>query len=148
MSHVVTESILITDLSALASAAAELGLELVRDLKSFTWFGRFMGDTVPDSDPATWGTCDHVVRATDASKREIGRSAYEIGVCKVPGGYVLRYDSFLGGYGLEKLTGAKLSRLKLGYGVSVAERKLKRQGYSVTRKISKSGRVDLVAVKG
>lgn len=142
MSHVVTEGILITDLRALAAAAAECGLELVEGQTTFRWYGRFVGDTVPDSDPQTWGTCAHAIRV----KGKAG--AYEIGVVKVEGGYRLRYDAWMGGYGLEVAAGAKLGKLRLAYGLQAAERKLKRQGYTVQRKIGKLGRVDLVAVKG
>ena len=140
MSHVVTETVLIKSLPDLKSAAAALGLVFVEGQTSFKWYGRFVGDTVPDSDPATWGMCDHAIRLASGT-------GYEIGVVKVEGGYRLRYDAWQGGYGLENVAGVKLARLKSEYSAQVATRQLKREGYSVARKIV-NGKLRLVAVKG
>ena len=140
MSHVVTETVLIKSLPDLKSAAAALGLVFVEGQTSFKWYGRFVGDTVPDSDPATWGMCDHAIRLSS-------NRGYEIGVVKVEGGYRLRYDAWCGGYGLEDVAGVKLSRLKSEYSAQVATKQLRREGYSVARKIV-NGKLRLVAVKG
>jgi len=44
MSNVASVKCYVTDLSALEAVAKKLGFELVRDAKSYAWFGQWVGD--------------------------------------------------------------------------------------------------------
>jgi len=75
-------------LSAMKAGAKRLGWEFRTGQKTYAWFGRFVGDT-PMPEGLTvddLGKCDHAIRVPGAK--------YEIGICKVAGGYELRYDYF------------------------------------------------------
>lgn len=139
MSHITKINLLIKDLDALDKACKRMGLELVRDQKTFKWYGRFMGDSKPPKEMADqgytaekYGTCDHVIRVKD------NRSAYEIGVVKRADGkgYMLAWDSWRGGFGLLAATGydskdQKASKLRDWYGAEVARKQMSRQGWMV-----------------
>lgn len=142
MSHVTTVDVEVRDLDALALAAESIGLELVRGLKNYHWYGRFMGDY---NDPRLaqmgvtakdLGKCDHVLRVKDG---RIGET-YEIGVKQVGDSYRLLYDFFDGGNGLmEKVShsgrnGEDLGKLVQAYTTEVAVKELKRKGFRVQRK--------------
>ena len=134
MSHVATVELEVRDLDALAEAAKRCGLELVRDQKTYRWYG---GQQNP---------CDHTIRIPDAREgKRLG--AYEVGVIRRTDGrpgYVLEYDPWAGGKGLEELTGPKCGRLKQAYGVAVATQQARRQGFAVREQPLPNGSVKLL----
>ena len=67
MSHMSTIELEVKDIDILSKACSRMGLKLIRDQKTFKWFGR-------DD-----GVCDHAISIPDA--------AYEIGVINKNGQY-------------------------------------------------------------
>lgn len=114
MSHVVAIEALITDLDALEAACAELGLELVRNQKSYKWYGTSVGDfPLPTGfTAADLGKCEHAIRVKGTT------GGYEIGVAKRRDGqpgYTLIYDFWGPGKALQDRAGDKCSRLVQEY---------------------------------
>jgi hypothetical protein len=138
MSHVADIALSITDLDALEAAAEAAGYELVRDAKTYRWYGSFLNDWQDGSraaalrgiDPKLFGTCEHKLRRKGAPDSE-----YEIGLTAVPGrkGLTPIYDSY-GGQGRkieEAFGGVGLPRLKQNYAAQLSARQMRRQGYRV-----------------
>lgn len=153
MSHVATIETEIHDLDALAAACESLGLELVRNQKVYNWFGRSVGDyPLPVGfTAAELGTCDHAIRIKGTSLNgKIDRTQpYEIGLAlrrDGKSGYTMLWDTYHGGHGLvEKVGGEKAEKLIQGYGVEVAIRAAKRQGFRVIKqRVLSDGRVEVV----
>jgi hypothetical protein len=127
MSHVASIEIEVRDLEALKAACRTLGLEFVADQRTYRWYGRHVGDyplpqgfTVEDL-----GRCDHAIRVPGNSL------AYEIGVTRRRDGrpgYVLLWDFWRGGYGLEERVGKDACKLKQAYAVEAAKRAAQRAG--------------------
>jgi hypothetical protein len=146
MSHIATVQLFVTDLAALKAACAELGMELVEGAKTYTWYGRFMGDSdlAPGHDPATFGTCEHKIRRTDYQAGD-----YEIGlVRRVDGGqgWELLYDNWgTGGARCEAKAGRGLVDLKRTYATQAATRQLQSEGYQVIRTTNAAGEIVLTA---
>lgn len=143
MSHLTQIQVVIDDLDALQAACLELGCQLVRGQKTFTWYGRSVGDyPLPAGfTAADLGHCDHVIR--------VPGSGYEIGVCKNKQGrgYTLLYDFYGSGRGeviTEKLGGEKLPKLVQAYGINRATMAAKKLGHTVQRVAGKNGAVNLV----
>lgn len=116
MSHLVTINLLVEDLSVLAKACIRLGLELVRDQRTYRWYGRSVGDyPLPTGfTTADLGTCDHAIRIPGNGM------AYEIGVvARRDGkpGYELLWDFYQGGYGLMDHVGEGAIRLQQTYAI-------------------------------
>lgn len=115
MSHVTTvDSIPITDLDALARAAATLGLELRRGQEAYKWYGRYVGDApLPTGfTKEELGHCEHALAVVGNDR------AYEIGLARRRDGqpgYTLLYDAWGGGYGLEAAAGTDLHLLLQEY---------------------------------
>ena len=146
MSHVCDIKTEIKDLEALAEAAKELGLELVRDQRTFKWYGRHVGDyplpagfTVADM-----GKCDHAIRIPGNS------GAYEIGVVKRRDGkpgYTLLYDFWAGGRGMSaKCGGDQLPKLVQEYTAAAVKRSV-RHTHRVQRTVLPNGTVKLILTK-
>lgn len=149
MSHVAQVTTRIHDLDAFAEAAAALGLEFRRDQTSYRWYGRFMNDwndaeraaALRGHDPRTFGTCVHAVRA-----RDHGPNDYEIGLVRPADGgpgFEMLYDSYGPGRKLEGIAGRQLKRLSEEYGIAVASKKFRRQGFRVDRQTSATGQPQL-----
>lgn len=132
MSHVVNLSVCINSLDALEAAAKSIGLELVRDQTSYRWFGRSVGDyPIPEGfTAADMGKCEHALRIP-------GRpGAYEIGVVRRRDGkpgYLLQWDFWNGGYGLEKVAGKDCRNLTTAYNKEVIRRRALAQGKRVLK---------------
>ncbi len=147
MSHVVTIQLEVKDLKALEIAARFLGAELVRDKKTFRWYGRWMNDYSADNaaykqgvDPKNYGKCDHIITHPQCS--------YDIGLVKQPNGSFMIIADEWGPGGLPKVFGQGMQKLKQRYGVAVASRTLQSQGWFITEKAdAKTGDVRLVATK-
>lgn len=150
MSHVVAIDLKITDLVALAKAADECGCELVKDVRTYKWFGRHVGD-YPMPKGFTYdqlGKCDHVIRVRGAK-----RNTYEIGVVKMPdGSYTCLFDFFEGGYGLMDRVSNDTKRQGIGkllqrYTAEVTRRQLRKQGFRVVERVNKNGQLVIQGVQ-
>ena len=148
MSHITKMKLRVRDLDALETAATECGLELVRDARSFKWFGRFVGDTTPPAgyDPKDYGKCEHKMRLKGASS-----SDYEIGIvaAKDGDGYDLLVDTWQQRRLMGAVGGAEMNKLRQEYATAVTmtrAAKLARQGYTARRE-NVNGRVRIHLVK-
>lgn len=148
MSHVATVDLEIRDLDALAEAAKRIGLELVRGQQTYRWWGHSVGDyAMPEGfTEDDLGKCQHalVVEGADAG-------TYEVGVVKRRdgrAGFVLQWDFYAGGHGLEAVVGEGCAKIKQAYATVVAAKQLRRQGYSVTETVNADGAVILQARGG
>ena len=149
MSHVASVKCYVQDLDALASVADRLGFELVRDAKTYAWFGQWVGDfrgstAAVDNGhrPEDFGKCLHKLRRKDARAGD-----YEIGVVARPDGqpgYELVYDNWsVGGSRVEELAGRGLSKLKDEIACEVSTRIMRRKGYRVSRTVNQQGAIVL-----
>jgi hypothetical protein len=119
--------IVVNDLDCLGKAAADLGLELVRDQKTYR----------------TYSTqkCDHAIKMTGHS------DAYEIGVVKSKDGYDLMQDTFMGGRGMVAAVGGMdCNSLKQSYAAQVALAHYQNEGWNVTQHKMEDGRIILRAM--
>ena len=121
MSHVSVAQAVIKDLDILEEACKECGLELVRNQRTYKWYGRNVGD-YREADAAALqgydvdGSCLHAIRIPGNAK------AYEIGVVadKAGQGFRLLWDFYMGGFGLaEKIRdgnrGSNVNKLMRAY---------------------------------
>lgn len=118
MSHIAEVNLELKDLDALAKAADALGLELVRDCKTFNYYGGA-------KDPAV-----HKLKLKGASA-----GAYEIGLRYTDGSQTAfqpAWDTFgQHGAALVRAAGRDCVELKKRYAAEVAAKELRRKGYSV-----------------
>lgn len=123
MSHVASVELKVISLEHLKAACKELGFEFLEGQSTYRWYGRYMADYGADDaafkhgiKPDQYGKeAAHVLRHKDAT--------YDIGVYHSPSGdgsYVLCYDNWNDGNGLEKVAGVGLTKLKTEYGVVTA----------------------------
>lgn len=145
MSHVVTVDVIIQDLDALAAAAEQLGMEMVKT-NQFRWFGRHMGDfPLPEGfKKEDMGKCEYALRVKGA-----GPEVYEVGIARRRDGkpgFVPLQDFWQGGYGLEEKIGTEGVNLKREYALAVAAKEMRRQGFRVSRQVDqKTGKPKLTA---
>jgi len=137
----------VTDLAALVKAAPEFGMELVRDVHTYKWWGRSVGDyPLPAGfKESELGKCDHVLRVKDNA------CAYEIGVVKAKNGkpgYQLIYD-FYGNQGraVQNCVGEKSERLKQFYSKHYTIRHWQKKGYKVNYTVKENGEIVLKAIR-
>lgn len=138
MSHVSSMKLAINDLDALDKACKALGLELVRDQKTFRWFGRWMNDfDAADAayrngiDVKDYGKCEHAIRIPGNS------NAYEVGIMRNKEGQLVPvWDFFCGGYGLEEKIGKNGSKLKHEYNLQVGMKQMLKKGFKVERRVN------------
>jgi hypothetical protein len=142
MSHITKINLIVKDLDAMDAAAKRLGLELVRNQKTFKGF--------------TTGRCDHALRVAGVP------GTYEIGLAKRADGkgYELKWDGHMGAYGtampLYKAVGygepitfnkaASCAKLNDWYAATVAKKTMSRQGFRVTL-TQQPGKVQVVCSK-
>lgn len=140
MSHIETVSVKITDLNALKSACAVLGVEWVEGKRTYQWFGRSVGDyPVPEGFSAEdLGNCEHVIRVPGVD--------YEIGVVKCPDGpgYTCLYDFWGPGEGLLKKFGKGLTKLIDRYSVEALKAKARAKGYMSREAQLSNGKTQLI----
>lgn len=125
MSHLAKIELEINDLTALDKACKRLGFELVREQKTYKWYGRWVGDApLPEGlDVSKLGTCEHAIKVPNAS--------YEVGVVKkANGNYGLLWD-YWGAGGLAEKIGKDGGLLKQAYTLEKAKQEAVRKGYSV-----------------
>ncbi len=117
MSHISKIELEVRDLSTLSQACFRLGLELIKNQKTFKWWGS--GD----------GQCDHVIKVPGAR--------YEIGVIKVDDRFELQCDYFDQNIG--ETIGENGGLLKQAYAVEKTRVEARRKGYMVIEKRTDSG---------
>ena len=142
MSHVATVDVEVKDLESLDLACQRLGLELVRHQLSYKWFGKHIGDyPLPEGFAVhELGRCDHAIRIPGKP------DAYEIGVVRRRDGrpgFMLLWDFFAGGYGLEKIVGHECQALRQHYAAAVATREARRKGFIVQETKLGNGQIQL-----
>lgn len=122
MSHVVRIELEIKSLQALNQACKKLGCELIKDKKTYEWWGRHEGDyPLPEGmTKEQMGKCDHAIKVPGAN--------WEIGLVKQEDGKSYRpiYD-FYGSQGkkIESICGEKLGKLKGAYTIAELQEKIK-----------------------
>ncbi len=116
MSHLAIIELEVTDLDALSLACSQIGIDLVKDKKTFRWF---------DGD----GQCDHAITIPGAN--------YEIGLILKDGKYELQTDFF--DKGIEAAIGKQGGLLRQRYAVERTKTEAKRQGYRVIEKQTENG---------
>lgn len=128
MSHVERLKIAVSDLNDLKKAAHMLGLEFVEGQTTYRWWGHSVGDyPLPEGfTEEELGKCHHAIRIPNDPR------AYQIGVVQKNGKWVLLYDFYNGGFGLEEKIGAGAGKLKQAYGVVVTQRQAQQQGFHCT----------------
>ncbi len=129
MSHIATVEIEFRDMDCLAKACERCGVELRKEQKTFRWY---MGQVDP---------CDAAIVHPNPT-------AYEIGVHKTETGLRLSFDPFARGYGMQDAVAFAedirgLGKLQQAYGVEVARKQAKRQGFSVKETLQADGRIKL-----
>jgi len=137
MSHVTKIGQIITDLDSLKRACEDCGCELIIGQKTFRWYGQWVNDyDVANSayhhgiKPEDYGKCEHAIRVKGANSR-----TYEVGVCKNPqgAGFVLVYDNYCGGNGLEAKIGREAVNVVQGYSSHAAHKHLTIAGFRVAK---------------
>lgn len=135
MSHVTAVDLEIRDLDALAEACEDCGLELMRDQKTWKWYGIFVND-YHGSDaayqngirPEQYGVCDHAIRVKD------DKTAYEAGLYAQPdGSFKMAFDFWGAGRKMKEKIGNGGGLLKQAYAKAVAVRQLKKKGFVPVR---------------
>jgi len=139
MSHVTAVETIFEDLDAAEQACKPLGLELARGQKTYKWFGSWVNDYHGDDaaykhgiDPKDYGKCEHAIRVKG------NPDAYEVGLVKNPNGpgYVLIYDFWAGGQGLQAAIGKDAGLLRREYALAVGMRDAARKGFRTERRIN------------
>lgn len=145
MSHVVTSPMRFTDLDLLEATCKEMGLELVRNRKTFRWYGRHVGDyKLPEGfTKEELGKCSHVVRVKG------DKEAYEVGLVAPKDGskgFLPMWD-FWGHRGarLQAKVGKNCSELNQAYSVRVLQKRLGRT-HKVKARKQKNGKM-LVTIR-
>jgi len=146
MSHVTTVDVQIGDLGALGAACKRVGLELVRDQKTYNWYGTHVGDTpIPEGfTEQDLGRCDHAIRLPGKP------NAYEIGVVRARNGqpgYTLMIDEWVDGLGLVEKCGKGCGLLKQAYATEVAIAAAELEGFHVNELPQPDGSIQLQLTK-
>ena len=117
MSHISKIELEVRDLGVLSQACGRLGLNLIRDQKTFKRYGQD-------------ARCDHAIKIPEVS--------YEIGVIrKENAAFELQCDFY--DRGIEKAIGRQGGLLKQAYAVEKTKLEARRKGYSVLEKRTETG---------
>jgi hypothetical protein len=108
MSHISKIELEVKDLGILGQACSKLGLQLIRNRKTFRWYGKE-------------AVCDHAIQVPGAD--------YEIGVTLKKDSYELNCDFY--DRNLEKVIGPQGGLLKQAYAVMKTRIEARKKGYSV-----------------
>ena len=149
MSHVTVIDMEIKDLECLRQAAADLGLEFREGQTTFKWWGRNAGDyPLPEGFTAEdMGKCDHALAVKGKP------NAYQVGVVKRrdgKAGFVLMWDFYGGGQGLQDVVGPGCSKLCQKYSEKVVLKHckpLQAQGWALQRTAGADGAVTIRLVR-
>ena len=133
MSHVTSIEVVILDLASLKAACADLGLEFKENQTKYKWYGSHVGDyPVPAGFKVDdLGKCLHAIGIPN------NKDAYEIGVVKNPNGkgYVLLWDFWAGGMGLQQVVGKDCKNLTHAYKTNQTVKSFQKRGFTVAKKI-------------
>lgn len=143
MSHVATVDVRITSLDDLRAACQRLGLEFMEGQQTYRWYGRHVGDyPLPAGfTAADLGKCEHAIRVPGSAE------AYEVGVVRCRDGkpgYMLVWDFWNGGIGLQDKVGEDCGLLRQSYATVAAVRTARQQGFHVQERKLASGEIKLV----
>jgi len=132
LSHISRIELEIRDLQSLRDACEKLGFYFMAGQKHYLWYGKWVGNQpLPDNiNEKDLGKCDHAIHVPAA--------VFEIGVVKKDNGYILLWDSWIGG-GLQKYIGKDAGILKQAYAVESVKRESRKKGYRLTEKRMKNG---------
>jgi len=139
MSHVSTIKMVIEDLDALEAACKLIGCEMVRDQKTWKWYGKWVNDYHGDDaayrhgiSPEDYGKCEHAIRVVGVD------GAYEVGLVKNPdgAGYLPLYDFWAGGHGLQKVIGDNAGNLRREYALQCGMKEMARKGFRTERVVN------------
>lgn len=129
MSHITEVKTEVKDINLLSQAARECGCELV----PATEFKYYRGQKSP---------CEFLIRDQE------GKAEYEIGIVRdEKGGYSLKLDNFENMGGLADKVGYSANTLLQKYGINVAQKALRSQGYAIQQKVLEDGTVQMRAYK-
>jgi hypothetical protein len=165
MSHVATIDLEVKDWDALAEAARRIGMDLIRDQKTYRcWFNSWdqkdvegqlkeVGMTAEDLVPPGFkgeeiGQCEHAIRVRGNA------SAYEIGLARRRdgrAGYVLLMEQMQASdddaIALNNAVGASACNLKREYAFVVARKQAMAQGFTVNEQRQQDGSIRLTLRK-
>ena len=151
MSHVAAVELEVSSLADLETACKILGLTYLPNETDWRWFGKWMADYSDQNAAYKNGIAANRYGKADAGIIQVPGAQYDVGVYKhptKPGKFVLVYDNWNEGMGIERAIGKGLVKLKERYGATVAKRTLTKQGYRVIESTNKqTGRLVLRAVK-
>ena len=116
MSHISKIELEVKDLGVLGNACARLGLELLKEKRTFKWYGKE-------------AECDHAISVSGAD--------YEIGVMRTDGRYELQCDFY--DRNIETAIGNQGGLLKQAYAVEKTRIEARKKGYSVMERRTKTG---------
>jgi len=116
MSHISKIELEVKDLTILSQACAQMGLCLIRDQKSYRWYGEK-------------AQCDHAICVPGAD--------YEVGVVRADGHYELKCDFY--DRQLAEAIGKKGGLLKQAYAVAKTKIEARRKGCSVLERRTETG---------
>ncbi len=117
MSHISKIELEVNNLGTLAQACSRLGLVLIKDQKTFKWYGR------------EDGKCDNAIKVPGAN--------YEIGVLKAGNVFELQCDYY--DSGIERMIGRNGGLLKQAYAVERTKAEARRKGFTVIEKATPQG---------
>jgi hypothetical protein len=99
------------DLDLLDKVCADAGMELVRNQKTYRWYGTYIGGPLPEGfTTADLGKCEHAIRVKGADKH-----VHEVGVCNRNGKTNFLWDDWQKGFGLMDKIGADCRNIIQGY---------------------------------
>jgi hypothetical protein len=145
MSHVATIDLEIRDLEALAEAAKRIGMEFIRDQKTYRWWGESVGDyPIPDGFKVEdLGICEHALCITPSKRKR--EDPYEIGVVRRRDGrpgFTLLWDFI--DHDLVNIAGKNGVNLKREYAAVVARKQAMAQGFMVNEQRQVDGSIRMV----
>lgn len=137
MSHVTILNIEVKKLKALKKACTRLGLIWKEDVKTYRWFGRFMGDyPLPKGFKVSdLGHCTHAIQVPEAD--------YEIGVVVRENGEIQLLWDFWHAGGLEAELGQGGWKLEQAYIIEESKMEAEINGHSYQEQTNENGDVEL-----
>jgi hypothetical protein len=140
VSHIAERQAELKSLDAIERAANRLGGVLVRDQKTYRWFGKWVGDTPMPAgmSKADLGRCTHAIRFP-------GKASYEVGLREqADGSFSLAWDWWHSGGLLPIMGDTSAGKFVQAYGIEAAKREAVRRGYSAREVALDNGDIQLV----